>query len=130
MRLTLNKICEITGKDRKTIAPRLADVPFKKGPNKSQLYESADALAAIYAPAKVTLDEARTRQALSQERLNTTKDEELRKLRIPIEIPAEDLDKITQSVAAALKAAKGKVLTEELINDIFGKFREASAKLR
>jgi hypothetical protein len=130
MLLTLNKLCELTGKDRKTVAPRLADVPFKSGPNKSHLYESAAALAAIFAPAKVSLDEARTRQALSQERLNNTRDEDLRKKRIPIEIPLAANDQVMQSVGSTLKAKRGKELTTELINEILEKFRGIPAKLK
>ena len=37
---------------------------------------------------------------------------------------------ILQATAATLKAAKGKLLTEELINDIFDKFRSIPAKLK
>jgi len=39
-------------------------------------------------------------------------------------------DEILQAIAATLKAAKGKLLTQDLINDIFDKFRSIPAKLK
>jgi hypothetical protein len=40
------------------------------------------------------------------------------------------MDEVFQYTAAALKAAKGKVLTVDLINELFEKFRAAPSKLR
>jgi hypothetical protein len=39
-------------------------------------------------------------------------------------------DEICQATAATLKAATGKLMTAELINDIFDKFRSIPAKLK
>jgi hypothetical protein len=39
-------------------------------------------------------------------------------------------DEIAQATAATLKAAEGKFLTQDLINDIFDKFRSIPAKLK
>jgi hypothetical protein len=39
-------------------------------------------------------------------------------------------DEIFQAIAATLKAAEGKLLSKELINDIFHKFRSIPAKLK
>lgn len=46
--LTLNKLCELVGQDRRAIAPLVETVPYTVGPNRSHLYESTQALAAIY----------------------------------------------------------------------------------
>jgi hypothetical protein len=54
----------------------------------------------------------------------------LRKTRIPIEIVLQVNDEISQATAATLKAARGKFLTQELINDIFDRFRSIPAKLK
>jgi hypothetical protein len=40
------------------------------------------------------------------------------------------MDEVTQYTAATLKAAKNKVLTPKLINEIFDKFRNAPAELK
>lgn len=53
------------------------------------------------------------------------KNDELRRLRIPIADTDVVWKAIFQSVAAALKSAKGKPLTTELINSIFALFRGA-----
>jgi hypothetical protein len=39
-------------------------------------------------------------------------------------------DQILQAIAATLKAAQGKLLNKELINDILDKFRSIPAKLK
>ena len=62
--------------------------------------------------------------------LNAIRAEDLRKTRIPIAIVLQDHDEMWQAIAATLKAAEGKLLTRELINDIFDKFRSIPAKLK
>ena len=63
-------------------------------------------------------------------RLNKVREENLRKQRIPIELVTSTLDQTLQAMAATLKAAKDKVLTVELINNIFEDFRAIPAKLK
>ena len=62
--------------------------------------------------------------------LNAIRAEDLRKTRIPIGIVLQVNDEIAQATAATLKAAEGKFLTQDLINDIFDKFRSIPAKLK
>ena len=85
------------------------------------MYSSEDALAAIYKTD--SLEAARAEQARTAAQLNAIRAEDLRKTRIPIAIVLQVHDEIFQAIAATLKAAKGKLLTQELINDIFDKFR-------
>jgi hypothetical protein len=85
------------------------------------LYSSEDALAAIYK--SDSLEAARTEQARTAAQLNAIRAEDLRKTRIPIAIVLQVHDEIFQAIAATLKAAEGKLLSKELINDIFDKFR-------
>ena len=92
------------------------------------MYSSEDALAAIYKTD--SLEAARAEQARTAAQLNAIRADVLRKTRIPIEIVLQVNDEICQATAATLKAAEGKFLTQELINDIFDKFRSIPAKLK
>jgi hypothetical protein len=113
---------------RDTISKRLADLPFEAGKKGAKLYRSKDALAEIYKTD--SLEAARAKQALSQASLNRVREEDLRKQRIPILVVTDVMDEVFQYTAATLKAAKGKVLTVDLINELFEKFRAAPSKLR
>jgi hypothetical protein len=121
MKLPISKIAELTGVHRDTISKRLADLPFEAGKKGAKLYSSEDALAAIYKTD--SLEAARAEQARTAAQLNAIPADVLRKTRIPIAIVLEALDETFQAIAATLKAAEGKLLSKELINDIFDKFR-------
>ena len=121
MKLPILKIAELTGVHRDTISRRLADLPFEAGKKGAKLYSSEDALAAIYKTD--SLEAARAEQARTAAQLNAIRADVLRKTRIPIAIVLEALDETFQAIAATLKAAEGKLLSRELINDIFDKFR-------
>ena len=121
MKLPILKIAELTGIHRDTISKRLADLPFEAGKKGAKLYSSEDALAAIYKTD--SLEAARAEQARTAAQLNAIRADVLRKTRIPIAIVLEALDETFQAIAATLKAAEGKLLSKELINDIFDKFR-------
>ena len=121
MKLPILKIAELTGIHRDTISKRLADLPFEAGKKGAKLYSSEEALAAIYKTD--SLEAARAEQARTAAQLNAIRADVLRKTRIPIAIVLEALDETFQAIAATLKAAEGKLLSKELINDIFDKFR-------
>jgi hypothetical protein len=128
MKLPISEISKLTGVHRDTIPKRLADLPFEAGKKGAKLYCSEDALAAIYK--SDSLEAARAEQARTAAQLNTIRAEDLRKTRIPISIVLQVYDEIFQATAATLKAARGKLLTQELINDIFDKFRSIPPKLK
>jgi len=128
MKLPILKIAELTGVHRDTISKRLADLPFEAGKKGAKLYSSEHALAAIYKTD--SLEAARAEQARTAAQLNAIRAEDLRKTRIPIATVLQAHDEILQAIAATLKAAKGKFLTQDLINDIFDKFRSIPAKLK
>jgi hypothetical protein len=128
MLLSINQLSELTGIERHIVAKQLRDLPFTDGERGAHLYQSVEALPVLYGGNN--LEAARAKQALSQARLNQVREEELRRQRIPLQIVADTMDEIFQSIAATLKAAKGKTLTIELINDIFDKFRSIPAKLK
>ena len=127
MLLSIKKLSELTGRHRQTIAKILADLPLVDGQKGAHLYDSREALPLIYAVDN--LETARAEQARSQAALNKVREENLRKQRIPIEL-GTTLDQALQAMAAPLKAAKDKVLTVELINNIFEDFRAIPAKLK
>ena len=128
MKLPISKISELTGIHRDTISKRLADLPFEAGKKGAKLYSSEDALAAIYKTD--SLEAARAEQARTAAHLNAIRAEYLRKTRIPIAIVLQAHDEILQAIVAILKAAEGKLLSKELINDIFDKFRSIPPKLK
>ena len=127
LKLPISKLSELTGVHRDSISKRLANLPFSAGKKGAKLYSTEEALAEIYKAD--SLDAARAEQARSAAHLNTIRAEELRKTRIPIQIVLDTMDEVFQSIAAAIKAQKGKTLTIELINELFDKFRSAPAKL-
>src|ERR1051326_550348 len=128
MKLSILKISDLTGVHRDTISKRLADLPFEAGKKGAKLYSSEDALAAIYKTD--SLEAARAEQARSAAQLNAIRADVLRKTRIPLAIVTQVYDEIFQAIAATLKAAEGKLLSKEFINDIFHKFRSIPAKLK
>jgi hypothetical protein len=132
MQLSINELSQLTGRDRRTITTKLEDLPYEDGPKGAKLYDSALALEKLYTAdsRRGSLDEARISQALSQAQLNTTKDEELRRIRIPIHIPLAANDQALQSISATLKAAQGKPLTYDLINLLLDKLRAIPAALK
>lgn len=127
MHLSISELSELTGRDRRTVAKQLSDVPHIAGERGAMLYESSEALPLIYAVDNV--EAARAAQARSQASLNAVREEDLRKQRIPIQIILDLIDEVFQSVGSTLKAAKGKKLTPERINELFDKFRAAPSRL-
>ena len=97
------------------------------GQKGAHLYDSREALPLIYAVDN--LEAARAEQARSQAALNKVREEILRKQLIPLDLVTSILDQTLQAMAATLKAAKDKVLTVELINQIFADFRAIPEKL-
>lgn len=125
--MSVNQLAALTGKDRRTITERLKELPFEPGPKKAHLYKPDIALAAIYAANAdgTSLEAARTRQAVSQAVLNERRCEELARTRIPIEIVSGIWNAALSSFGATLKAARGKVLSAEKINELLDIMRKA-----
>ena len=77
-----------------------------------------------------SLDAARAAQARSQASLNAVREEDLRKQRIPVQMVLDTMDEVFQAIGSTIKAAKGKKLTQERINELFDKSRDIPAKLK
>ena len=65
-----------------------------------------------------------------QARLTRTRDAAVRKERIPLELVISIHDQTLQAMVATLKAAKGKTLDIDLINQILAEFRAIPGKLK
>jgi hypothetical protein len=126
MLLSINQLSELTCRDRRTIKKQLEDLHFVAGEKGAHLYESTEALPLIYAVDN--LEAARAKQALSQASLNSVREMELRKERIPIRLALDEVDQIFQVIGATLKNEKG--ITPSRVNEIFEKFREFPSKLK
>ena len=128
MLLSISQLAELTAFDRRTIAKSLKDLPSIDGERGALLYESTEALPAMF---KVdSLEAARAKQANSQASLNAVREQDLRRQRIPLQVVADTMDEVFQALGSTLKAAKGKTLSTEMINELFDKFRAAPAKLK
>src|SRR5437763_7119117 len=127
MLLSISQFADLTAFDRRTITKSLKDLRSIDGEHGALLYESTEALPVLFKTD--SLEAARARQANSQASLNAIREADLRKQRIPIQIVRDLLDEVFQSLGSTLKAAKGKTLTPETINELFDKFRAAPAKL-
>jgi hypothetical protein len=128
MLLSISQIAELTAFDRRTVTKSLRDLRSTDGERGALLYESTEAFPALFKTD--SLEAARAKQANSQASLNAVREEDLRRQRIPIEVVRDVMDEVFQALGATLKAAKGKQLTPELINQLFDKFRAAPAKLK
>jgi hypothetical protein len=126
--MSLTQLADFTGRDRHTIRKQLDSLPSINGKKGALLYDSKRALSVIYQAGN--LEDARAKHALSQVSLNSVREEDLRKNRIPREEVLDVFDLAFQSIASTLKAAKFKKLTPELINEIFDKIRDGFAKIK
>jgi hypothetical protein len=130
MHLSISQLSELTGRDRRTVAVKLADVQHTAGERGAMLYESSEALSLIYTVDN--LEAARAAQARSQAWLNAVREEDLRKQRIPIQIVLDSIDEVFQAIATTLKAeaARGAPLTTQRVNELFDNSRSIPAKLK
>lgn len=128
MLLSINKLSELTGRDRRTITKQLEDLCFVDGDKGSHLYESSEAFPLIYRVD--SLDAAKAKQALAAASLNKVKEEELRKERVPLQLVMDEVDSMFQAMAAILKNYKGKPIGEPQVNEIFAKFRDIPKQLK
>lgn len=125
MQLSINQLADLTGKDRRTITQRLADLHHVDGSKGAYLYESDEALAMIYqsANARDELDKRRCEDIALNMEIK-------RKQRIPMDIVAAIWDAALQAFAATLKAARGTKLDAKKINELLAKLRSTKLPLQ
>jgi hypothetical protein len=129
------EIAELLSTDRETVRKKVAPLVAKQGPKNAKLYESDKAL-----PLCLGLGSPQDGEYVDMaeaQRLLTVK----RGAQIDLEMevtrgdrwPKDDVEAIHEAslsnVAGLLKAHEGKLLSAELIRDIFTELREVPAKL-
>ena len=121
-----------TGKDPRTIKKRLANLPK----DKHGKYDSGAAFEAIYAGQMTELEgefistQEAVRRLTNAKRAQIDLDMEIKRgQRIPIDVVQDVARRSFQSIATTLKANHDKVLTLELINEMFATLRDAGQKL-
>ncbi len=130
------QLSELTGKTRATIRKKLSNVTHKPGPHRARLYDSTVALGAIYGQTEedgaafVSSPEAQRQLTIARKEQIDLQNEVLRQERVPIEDLNEINEEALGNVAALLKASTGKVLDEEMVNDLFTHMRDIGAKIR
>jgi hypothetical protein len=104
-RLTLNKLCELVGQDRRVIAPLLDGVPYTEGPNRSHLYQTTEALPAIYrcrhkdSGPETTLAEAKIRNEIAAAKLREISAKQKLEELVPAEISRMAINAFIKYVA-------------------------------
>ena len=131
MLLSISQLADLTGHDRRTITRKLETLVWEEGEKSAHLYQSKEALVAIYVAESQgkTLDQAKTEQALESAALTRARREEVEKKRPPLDLVLGFLDAFGQGVAASLKVHKDKKLDQARIDDIFRAFREIGETL-
>lgn len=129
--LSISQLSALTGRDRRTVTARLVNLDFQEGPDNAHLYDSAEALAAIYnvAGKATSLEEEKANQCREAALLSRARREEIQKTRIPLAIPIAIWDAALQSFGAKLKAKRGRKLTTPTINDLLADLRDARLPL-
>src|SRR5215470_11026009 len=123
--ISINWLSRHTGKDRRTIKRRLDKLPSDaKGK-----FDSVAALEAIYyGPSPdgngfISQSEAVRRLTIAKEKEIVLGMEVTRGSRVPLQDVAQSTNEIFQMFAGTLKANHNKVLTQEVINEIFEAIR-------
>ena len=124
-RLSISQLAAFTDKDRRTVTDRLQGLDFQEGTDRAHLYDSAEALAAIYLPDRTLSprDAASVRKDDAVARLTDVRREALCRERIPLAIPVALWDAAMQAFTSTLKSAKGQKLTVARINALIDKLR-------
>jgi hypothetical protein len=128
--VSINELSVLTGKTRETIGKALANLTFHDGPKGAKLFNSYHALAALYRASSADGEKPTDQLALKRIEEIDLNMEVTRKERIPLSITNEVNDDVIQSVVALIKSHKGKVLTEDLSNDIFASMRAIPDRIR
>ena len=103
---SINQLAALTGIDRRTITKRCESLTSKPGPNRAKLYNSADALRAIYGSADgARLDPQQERAALDKARREQIEVESRRKAGELLEA-----DRVGRIGAAIITNAKAQLL--------------------
>lgn len=137
----VNEAARLTGKSPTTIKKITigAGLKHRKGgkAGTTHEYSSAALLQAIYLGNQegddetlITTEQAQRQLAIARRKEIDLNMEVTRGERIPLEDIEAINDSAFSNAAAMLKANTGKVLDEELVNDIYAQFRDIAAKIK
>lgn len=125
---------QLTGVARGTISKRLDGLPFEPGSRNSKLYRSREALERVLqvtndASRKISPQEASRLLTIARREQIELEMEVTRKERVPTSEVSELLDVTFANVGGLIKAHRDKVLSEQVIEDIFTELRDAGKVL-
>lgn len=102
---SITQLMTLTGISRATIKARLANLPHQQGPGNSQLFESRDALPALFGRPDARLDPAQEKAGLDRVRRELAElDLQCRRLEL---LPA---DEVAAAWSAQVLVAKGRFM--------------------
>lgn len=134
-KVSINEIVGLTGQTRATVIKRLEGHRFAPGPKQAKLYEHAQIFQWRSASGEADekeVTEAESRRLLNLERIEGQRleNENKRKERIPLEIVEAINDRVFSNLAGMLKTNRGKLLSDDVINDMLTEARSIGAKLK
>lgn len=102
--LSINQLHEITGKDRRTITKRLAELDAQPGPNNGKYYDSREALKLLYGSGAQSHEKQLMEEQLNYERARAEKIRlEVDKLKGSL-VPIDDVASIVEKEYAYVRA--------------------------
>lgn len=125
MLLSINQLAQLTEMDRRTVTSRVANLPSQMGPKNAHLYDSAQALKAIFVGGGGVDwgEELKKQNALLAKIEREIKEKE----RPPISVVHSVVQSVFAEAAAVIKASG---LPEDSVNKIFANFRGIPARLK
>jgi hypothetical protein len=127
--LNISEASLLTGKTRETVSRAARDLPARDGPGNSKLYDSRGLLQALYVGIDgPTYSEAMRRLTVAREDQVKVQTAQLREKWWPRDVVRELFDETSAIVRQTLIGNENKVLTFELVNDIFAQFRRKFAE--
>jgi hypothetical protein len=103
------------------------ELPVREGPGNAKLYRGQDLFNALYESGSYS-DTARQLNIARKQQIDLDM-QITRKERIPLDVVAEVDNQVCMAIAGILKSNVDKVLTREVINEIFEQFRNIPESL-
>jgi hypothetical protein len=125
--ITISEGSRLSGKTRETVAKAARELPVREGPGNAKLYRGQDLFNALYNSGSYS-ETARQLNIARKQQIDLDMQIK-RKERIPIEIIREVDNEVYMSISGILKSNVDKLLTRDVINEIFEQFRDIPKSL-